>query len=71
MVTGAAVIIGVCSFIGIYYSAVSEKIGLIVNEYNIYTTLAVVAVLLLVSAIVPFVKLGMVPVKELLINEQA
>lgn len=66
----SAVIIGVCSFVVIYYSGINGKIGMIVNEYNMYVTMAIMAILLLVSAIVPFIRLGMTSVKELLIEEK-
>lgn len=61
-----AAIIGICVFIIMYNSRLNQKIGMVMEKNNLIITAAIVSVLILISALVPFIKLGMSSIKNLL-----
>lgn len=63
-----AALVGICGFIIIYNSSMNEKIGMVLEKNNLIITGAIVAVLIIISAIVPFIKLGMSSIKSLLVE---
>ena len=65
-----AAVVGIGGFAILYNSSMNGKIGMLLEENNFIVTGAIVIVLILISAIVPFIKLGMSSIKSLLVESE-